>query len=335
MTKSKSIIANFGALSTKLPETVEGDAANVALTRPQTRVGAGIIGATQRSLSEIREERDRLQALLAKGGGLELDPNLIDPSPFPDRLPDDSEESFEAFKKTIADEGQKVPIQVRTNPKVQSRYQVVYGHRRWRAARELGRSVKALLVEFSDAELVVAQGIENAVRQDLSWIERALFVLRMDQADIRTRDIKAALSIDDAELTRLRAVVRVIPMDVIEVIGRAPRVGRPRWGGLVSAINADTKALARVQKALSGDRAVSSDERFQDALDAATSVKSNETRETAVMVLADRSGVFGRAVFGKNDVRFRVEKDGQRFLEFLRGEIPTLMDKYAAQQGGV
>ena len=39
---------------------------------PSPRVGAGVIGATQRSLSELREERDRLQALVDAGGGAGL-----------------------------------------------------------------------------------------------------------------------------------------------------------------------------------------------------------------------------------------------------------------------
>src|SRR5271163_1568474 len=84
---SKSIIANF-ALS-----TAEADQAPAPRPRsqPVARVGAGVIGATQRTLSDIRDERDRLQALVAAGGGLELDPTVIDPSPFPDRLPDDGQ----------------------------------------------------------------------------------------------------------------------------------------------------------------------------------------------------------------------------------------------------
>ena len=104
----KSIIANFGALSVAGPEGEDGSAQRVPV-QPVARVGAGVIGATQRTLSDIREERDRLLALVAAGGGLELDPSLIDPSPFPDRLPDDSDVAFEALKKLISEEGQKIP----------------------------------------------------------------------------------------------------------------------------------------------------------------------------------------------------------------------------------
>lgn len=334
---SKSITANFGALSSSLsdlgepaqvPEEVAPAA--VASPRPVPRVGAGIISATARSLGEIRAERDRLQDLLAKGAGLELDPELIDPSPFPDRLPDDSEAEFEAFKKTLAEEGQKVPIQVRVHPDAQERYQIVYGHRRWRAARELGLKVKAILMDLTDGELVVAQGIENAVRQDLSWIERSLFVWRMDQAGVASRDIKAALSIDGAELARLRAVPRNLPVDLIETIGRAPKAGRPRWSALVSAIQNDAGALGRVRKALAGDSAGGSDDRFCKALAIAV---QRQPDKPVVMDLRDGTGtVQGRAVFEKSGVRVRIDRgDAAAFAEFLREELPILMEKFTAR----
>ncbi len=142
-------------------------------------MAAGVIGATQRSLTEIREERDRLLAEAEKGGQIiTLDPSDIDPSPFRDRLPDDDPKEFERFKKALSREGQRTPISVRRDPNSEHRYQIVFGHRRWRALSDLGLKVEARIGEFSDRDLVVAQGMENAERQDLSWIERALFCAR-------------------------------------------------------------------------------------------------------------------------------------------------------------
>ena len=77
--------------------------------------------------------------------------------------------TIQSLKKLISDEGQKIPIQVRKHPSAPGRYQIVYGHRRWRACRDLGIKIKAISLELSDSELVVAQGIENAARQELSW----------------------------------------------------------------------------------------------------------------------------------------------------------------------
>lgn len=329
----KSIIANFGVFSAASETDDSRPLASSA--QPVARVGAGVIGATQRTLSDIREERDRLQALVASGGGLELDPSLIDPSPFPDRLPDDTDADYEAFKKLISDEGQKIPVQVRTHPSESGRYQIVYGHRRWRAARDLGLKIKAILHELTDSELAVAQGIENAARQDLSWIERALFAWRMEQAAVKARDIRAALGVDDAELARFRSVCRALPVEIIQAIGRAPKVGRPRWVELAMIAAGDQLAIDRIRETLSADKvsAPSSDDRFRRAL--ASLKRPSETRAGEIALKSPEGIVFGRATFAGRDVKLTVEKSrADAFSAFLQGELPALIEKFFAQEPG-
>lgn len=334
----KSILANFGAFSEPVPSaddvSTSKSGTRPASVQPVARVGAGVIGATQRSLSDLREQRDRLQAMVDAGVGVELDPELIDPSPFPDRLPDDNSTDFERLKKLIAEEGQKLPIQVRKHPGVEGRYQVVYGHRRWRAARELGIKLKATVLDLSDVELVVAQGIENAARQDLSWIERALFAGRMDEAGIRARDIRAALSIDDPELARLRSVCRGLPGDVIEAIGRAPKVGRPRWVALASAVAVESGVLIRIRETLSDDKVsrLPSDDRFKAAF--AATRKAPAKQQSDLALTAPSGEVVGKAVFSGTDVKLTIEKDrAQAFASFLEGELPELIERFFAREG--
>jgi ParB family transcriptional regulator, chromosome partitioning protein len=43
------------------------------------------------------------------------------------------------------------------------------------ALRDLGQPVRALVRDFDDAALVMAQGQENGARRDLSFIEKANF----------------------------------------------------------------------------------------------------------------------------------------------------------------
>ena len=325
----KSIIANF-ALSTSDVEQVPNPRPRL---EPVARVGAGVIGATQRTLSDIRDERDRLLALVAAGGGLELDPTLIDPSPFPDRLPDDTDSAFDEFKKLIAEEGQKLSIQVRTHPTAPNRYQIVYGHRRWRACRDLGLRVKAILTELTDAELVVAQGIENAARQDLSWIERALFVGRMDQAGIRARDIRAALSVDDPELARLRQVCRTIPNDLIEAIGRAPKVGRPRWVELATTVADEKNLVGRIRETLSDDKVscLPSDERFNRVLVAVKAKKVS--RPDRVEIKSPDGRIAVRASFSPGQVKLTFDKSSSGVIsDFLKDELPSLIERFLVRK---
>ena len=333
-TPRKSLVQSFGLLSAELESTLTEDPTPAAPAQG-TRVGAGVIGAAHRAIDDIRTERDRLKAIVEAGGGAvrDLDPAAIDPSPFPDRLPDDDAASFEAFKRSIEAEGQKVPIQVRKHPSSPERYQIIYGHRRWLAAKQLGRPVRALELEISDLDLVLAQGIENASRQDLTWIERALFASRMDEAGIKPRDIYAALSIEDAELARMRSVYRVVPADVIEAIGRAPKIGRPRWLQLAKAVAGNPDVLQAIRTALQRqpDRPQNSDQRFQLAL---TTAKPPVKQGSEPLVLSDSTGrTLGALVVLPKEVRIAAESAaGIEFLKFVEAELPALAERFARQQ---
>ncbi|APO77297.1 plasmid partitioning protein RepB 1 (plasmid) [Rhizobium etli 8C-3] len=337
MSKSprKSIVASFGLLSAELESDQAADQQQPSVSPAPSagnRVGAGVIGAAHRAIDDIRTERDRLKALLEAGGGSvrDMDPSLIDPSPYPDRLPDDDAGDFEAFKRSIETDGQKVPIQIRKHPLSPGRYQVVYGHRRWLAAKQLGLPVRAIEVEISDVDLVVAQGIENASRQDLTWIERALFAFRMDEAGIKPRDIYAALSIEDAELARMRSVYRSVPADVIEAIGRAPKIGRPRWLDLAKMVAGDSGTLDALRAALvkKGDVAETSDQRFQRVLNA---IKPASTGRREPSPITDKGGTkLGVLLMSSKEVRISAEGSlGIEFLKFVEAEIPALTERFA------
>jgi ParB family chromosome partitioning protein len=324
----KSILASFAAYTAPASAPPEAEATAPDAKSPPPRVGAGVIGATQRSLTELRAERDQLKALVEAGNGRELDPDLIDPSPFPDRLPDDDQSSFEDFKALMAAEGQIVPILVRPSPENAERYQVVYGHRRLRAARELGRKVKATVAPFEDRELAIAQGIENAARQDLSWIEKALFAARMDAAGVRARDIRSALAIDDPELARFRSVCRAIPEDIIHAIGRAPKAGRTRWASFAKAC-AEPSAVKRSRQTLAAAKGIDSDRRFVLALAAATNKEKADRDDVALVDAQGRS--LGSATFSKREIKLTIDtKEASAFQAFLQAELPDLVERFYA-----
>ncbi|WP_312797976.1 plasmid partitioning protein RepB [Tianweitania sp.] len=326
----KSILASFAAYTAPAGAAPEKEPAVREPAAPLARVGAGVVGATQRSIAELRAERDELKALVEAGTGRELDPALIDPSPFPDRLPDDDQTSFEAFKALIASEGQIVPILVRPNPDAPNRYQVIYGHRRLRAARELGLNVKATVTQLDDRELAIAQGIENAARQDLSWIEKALFAARMDAAGVKARDIRSALSIDDPELARYRAVCRAVPEDIIQSIGRAPKAGRTRWASFAKAFAGDS-ALDRVQETLAAAKVHDSDRRFVLALAAASDKAKAEPNDIALRNSTGKT--LGRAQFARREIKLTIDaKEAASFTDFLQSELPSLVERYYAKK---
>ncbi|TDQ60434.1 ParB family chromosome partitioning protein [Maritalea mobilis] len=332
MSKRKSIVSSFGDLTGDSAKPKAAEPNSDDKQKPPNRVAAGIIGTTQRTLSQLREERDQLLAQAQSADKiLKLDPEKIDPSPFQDRLPDDDPAAFEQFKQSMRDEGQQVPITVRLHPQQSDRHQIVYGHRRWRALKELGLPVKAILVDYSDRDLVVAQGIENANRQDLSWIERALFADEMHRAGLKPKDIKAALNVDDAQLSKFRYVIKQVGAHLIQLVGRAPGIGRPRWIELADRLKEgvdedqllNTLSDDKVQKNLSPD------DRFSLILKLAKPEKPSKSREPSLSL-----GEVGTMQKGKNEVRIKLKKQHQvEFAEFLESEMEALLEKYSRHRG--
>ena len=301
-----------------------------ALAEPKVRAGA--VRSMGLSLERLNEgaEGDRV---------VELDPALCEPSFVRDRLEDvrdgegerkgDDPAGIAALADSILEGGQVVPILVRPMPGAAGRYQIAYGHRRWLACRRLGRTVRAVVRPLADEDLVIAQGRENNERRDLSFIERAHFAARLVERGLSRAVVCKALGIDKSELARLLAVANGLPEGLAELIGRAPKAGRPRWMTLVSlceGANAQTAiAVARQSMALDTDarfRAVLA------ALDAAPAQPAPRRTRTA------RTGFPGRVEVGGGTTRITVEdagKDG--FGAFLAGELDRLYAAYLKRRG--
>lgn len=217
------------------------------------RSGAPALGALQGSLSAIRE----------------LDPELIDDWGPKDRLDgftavnsDEDGDGFDALKTSIADGGQQVPILVRRSD-AQGRFEVIYGRRRLRACRELGIKVRANVQDLDDQSALLAKGLENAARRNLSFYEKARFAAVIQVAGHDTKVVRQVLNLSAPGLSHLTKVSDNVPDDVGDAIGPAPKSGRPRWTDLADAFIAKkvtaTAALAILHKL---DPGASSDERL-------------------------------------------------------------------------
>jgi len=180
------------------------------------------------SLSELREKAEQADQRIPGETIIELDPELLDSSFVSDRMGTD-DLAYSELLEAIRERGQDTPIQVRPHPTDEGRYQIVFGHRRARAAQDLGRPVRAVLKAMSDADHVIAQGQENSARENLSFIERAMFAQRLLDLSYERATIQTALSIDAPMLTRMLSVTGRVPENVTAAIGAAKAVGRDRW----------------------------------------------------------------------------------------------------------
>jgi ParB family chromosome partitioning protein len=179
-----------------------------------------------------------------------------------------SDEAIAELAEQIKEKGQLVPILVRPHPTVSDRYQIAYGHRRVKAAERLGTKVRATVRKMSDEELIIAQGQENNARLDLTFIEKARFVVALENRGFKRKVIREALSVNEGDLSSLIAVGSRIPIDIIDAIGPAPRIGRPRWRTLMDLFQ-DPTCIKRGQQILAENdvRALNSDARFRTLVD--------------------------------------------------------------------
>jgi ParB family transcriptional regulator, chromosome partitioning protein len=200
--------------------------------------GRGAFGAVTRTIDDLAARADAARTLEARVTNgeliLDLDPGLVDRSFIADRMETD-DESFRALRASIAAKGQDSPILVRPHPTAPGRYQVAFGHRRLRAAADLGRTVRAIVKPLTNQDLVIAQGQENSARADLSFIERGRFAQALEEGGYDRETIMQALTIDKTALSRLISVVNRLPNDIVEAIGPAPAAGRDRWLDLATS----------------------------------------------------------------------------------------------------
>ena len=133
------------------------------------------------------------------GGPLQIDIDLIDPSPFQPRTRF-AEAGLEELAQSIRSSGIIQPLVVR---KIGSRYQLIAGERRWRASQraQLLR-VPAVLREVSDEQALELTLVENIQREDLNPIEQARafdrlmeeFHLTQDEVASRTGKDRATVA---------------------------------------------------------------------------------------------------------------------------------------------
>ncbi len=159
---------------------------------------------------------------------VEISPDLIDSSFVNDRLGLDNE-AFQELKTSIEKGQQDTPVLLRPHPEASGRFMVVFGHRRVRAAAELGRMVRAVVKSMDDVAHILAQGHENTARADLSFIEKAVFARNLSDIGQSKDVIMSALTVDGTLLSRMLSVAQQIPRDIIDAVGPAKQIGRDRW----------------------------------------------------------------------------------------------------------
>jgi ParB family chromosome partitioning protein len=277
-------------------------------------------------------ERARLDGRLA----VELDPGLIDDSPYRDRADWGFEgESFERLVRTIGQDGQLVPIAVRQKPDDPDRFEIIWGHRRVRACRRLGIKVRAVVREVDTRSLALLMDLENTQREDLSTIERARKYRKLidDSVFATQNELAAHFQMSEGHASKL-LLVAGLPDVIVEALGDPGRVSYRQWLRLANGLkSADTLKAAEAAAETVAIGPASFDARVNALIEAGQGTqKSSEGH----VLLAENGGIIGAAKRSrKSRVTLELESAvDPAFLDFLLERVGSLYGEFVQSRGG-
>jgi len=193
---------------------------------PPTRRRGSVVPISEQVRAVAAATGDAYEALkaeversVAEGRAIvEVDARTIDETAWRDR--DETAYADEAFRqlvRSIEEQGQIAPVTLRPLPG--GRHEVVFGHRRVRACRALRRPVRAIVVPLGDKELLSRMITENAVRQDLSPLEKARAWRRLlDSKTFTRQDLAKLLQVTPQQVSNVLAL-GMLPEPVVEALG--------------------------------------------------------------------------------------------------------------------
>lgn len=152
------------------------------------RLGKGLGAIFGEDLSEIIEEIQN-KPDESYGKRMDIDIEKISPNPYQPRRVFD-EAKIDELSQSILQHGVFTPILVR---ETLNGYQLIAGERRMRASQKVGlMTIPAIIMDFSDEEMMEIGLLENIQREDLSVIEEANAYSQMIQKLGYTQDRVAA-----------------------------------------------------------------------------------------------------------------------------------------------
>lgn len=201
-----------------------------SLAAASTPAPSSTMMSTNRALRSARDAVDSHKVW-------DLDPASIDTAGrMRDRLdPGDVDDLRDAIEAN----GQTVPILVRRHPEDPDRYVLVYGFRRLVAIQQSEKldKVRALIANLDDRAAQQAQISENMGRRDLSYIEKALLARQLVEGGFGSQtEVAEVLTVSKSSISMAFSILDMVGTELVETIGPAHGIGRPRWEALGKAI---------------------------------------------------------------------------------------------------
>ncbi|MEO9782219.1 MAG: plasmid partitioning protein RepB [Sedimentitalea sp.] len=313
----------------------------MAMGKNKTGIMAAITAAAEASGAPKDGKTDRAHRSLPKGtigsvraglGGIqEIDTKLILAWGPKDRLDVEltavnganTSSSIAELASSIKEAGQQVPVLLRPSKERDGYFEVIYGQRRILACRYLEIPVKALIRTLGDTDALMAKGLENAGRAELSFYERARFAQAILDQNYARSDVCQALAISKNSLSQLERVNRLIPAVVGEAIGAAPSAGRPKWMSLATAFEKGQISEQDALRALADCAPeLASDERLDVVI---REMSKRGARERSFVVRSPVPGVNVKSSKSALSVSIKRGGDNERFAIWLDKSLDQII----------
>lgn len=281
--KDKASKINFASLITQHAVPVE--------TKPPKTAPGAMMAYANDARSDLMRENEQLKEQAARTTALEsqrdealadlkawdgakpvrpLDPAQIRRSRFANRHESNfAGAGFEQLKREIQEsQGNVQPIKVRPIGDADGKgalYEVVYGHRRLEACRQLDLPVLAVIDNLDDRTLFIEMERENRERADLSpWEQGVMYARALDCGLFSSnRQLASSLGVDPSNLGKSLALAR-LPMEIVNAF-ETPLDIQLRWAPLLNqALEVDADGTRRRAQAVAAERKLKSSKAILD-----------------------------------------------------------------------
>lgn len=272
------------------------------------------IGDTNLLQDRLDETLEELQQWDGAKAVRALDPKLIGRSKFANRHEVNFQGSdFSLLKDEIASAGKNIqPIKVRPVADKSSsyKYEIVFGHRRHEACRQLNIPVHAVLDNLDDQALFVEMDRENRLRADLRPYEQGVMYARAldDGLFPSLRKMAEALGVDPGNASKAISLAR-LPQPILDAF-ESPLDIQQSWSTqLTSLLKTDPDIVLSRASALSKIvPRLSSAQVFKDLL--GEGVVSNNTPAHSSVVVKGQGGKVGKITFNPKRNTFEISLTG-------------------------
>jgi ParB family chromosome partitioning protein len=217
---------------------------------PLVPISAEVARVGEHTADAYARLKAEMEAAVAAGRMVaEIDPARIIDSAWRDR--GDAAFADEAFLRlcqSLREQGQLNPVGLRRLPPQdgRERFEIVFGHRRVRAARVAGLPVRAVLLDSDDRALVARMLVENAIRTDLSPFEKAQHYRRLLTQGLFSRtELAELLGVSPQEISNVAALAE-LPAAVVSLLGDPRQLGINAGQRLLAAV----RGLERIPEAI-------------------------------------------------------------------------------------